>query len=129
MTMTTDNRRQFHRIDFDGMADLSFFTKSYGACQVKNLSLTGMCVLGHFRKHRQQDCLVKLFHKEKTGNNCFHATGTVVWSSSEGIGLRFARMSFENYMLLQTTLIQKADQPEVILRELPSEVPFEITSY
>lgn len=126
MIMNNTNRRKFHRIDFDGKAELEFSGTAYDYCEVKNLSLTGMCVLGEFKDKRFKDCSVKLFHKEKSGNNSLKATGKIVWRSDEAVGLRFTAMTFENYMLLQTTLVNKAQNPEVVLREFPPKFPFKI---
>ncbi len=126
--MKPENRRRFHRIDFDGTVNVQFAHRSYDCCQVKNLSLTGMFVKGKFKRKQVDDCRVKVFHKEPEGNNCLQALGRVVWRSEEGVGLTFTSMSFEDYMLLQTTLRDKADEPEVVLREFPQSCPFEITS-
>ena len=127
MNMKFDNQRKFHRVNFDGMVNLKFNDDSYDCCQIKNLSLTGMFVIGNFQQ-QMGNCLVKLFHKEKCGNNSLQASGEVVWSNVEGVDLKFTTMSFENYMLLQTTLINKAEHPAIILRELPKNCPFEISS-
>ena len=125
--MKFDNRRNFHRINFAGKVNLQFIDNRYDGCQIKNLSLTGMFIKGNFQQQREINCLVRLFHKENSGNNSLRASGEVVWNNDEGVGLRFTSMTFENYMLLQTTLINKAEQPVAILRELPKNCPFEIT--
>jgi hypothetical protein len=125
--MKQDNRRKFHRIDFDGKVSLNFTDDSFECCQIKNLSLTGMFVQGKFWEQEEEDCNIRIFHKEKSANNCLRASGKVVWSNDEGAGLQFTAMTFENYMLLLTTLINKADRPAIILREFPKNSPFEIT--
>ena len=125
--MKTSNRRKFHRVQFDGMVTLQFADENYDCCQIKNLSLTGMYVTGDFQQHEIENCQVRLFHSEKSGNNCLKATGEVVWSNDEGAGFRFTKMTFENYMLLLTTLINKAKQPAIILNEFPKDCPYEIT--
>lgn len=123
-----DNRRKFHRINFDGMINLKFIDNSYDCCQVKNLSLTGMFILGNFQQQNLKYCRAVLFHKEKSGNNCLRASAKVIWSNAEGVGLIFTAMTFENYMLLHTTLINNTEQPEIILREFPKDCPFEISN-
>ena len=128
MNMKHKNRRKFHRINFDGKANIKFIDDSYDCCHVKDLSLAGMFVKGNFQRHQMEYCHVQLFHKEKSGNNSLHVSARVVWINDEGVGLRFTTMSFENYMLLHTTLINKAEQPAVILYEFPESSPFEITS-
>lgn len=77
--MKFKNRRKFHRINFDGKVNLQFADGSYDCCQIKNLSLTGMFVEGDFQKHSVEDCHIKLFHKETSGDNSLKATGKVVW--------------------------------------------------
>lgn len=122
--MKIDNRRKFQRIDFDGKVDLKFVNYSYDSCQVKNLSLTGLFVEGKFLKRKAKNCHVQIFHKDNYENNSLRAAAKVVWKNDQGVGLEFTTMTFENYLLLQTTLINKADEPETILRELPKNCPF-----
>ena len=126
--MEIDNRRKFQRIDFDGKVELKFANYSYDSCPVKNISLTGLFIEGNFRKSKAINCHVQIFHKDKNGNNALRALAKVVWKNNEGIGLEFTTMSFENYLLLQTTLINKAKEPEPILRELPNNCPFLISN-
>ena len=128
MNIKFDNRRKYHRVNFDGKADLDFITASHNYCQVKNLSSTGMFLLGNFQQQNLKYCRIVLFHKEKSRNNCLRASGEFVWGNAEGVGLRFTSMTFENYMLLHTTLINKTEQPAIILREFPKDCPFEISS-
>ena len=126
--MRIDNRRKFQRIDFDGKVDLKFVNYSYDCCQVKNLSLTGMFIEGNFLGRKARNCNVQIFHEDNNGNNSLRASAKVVWKNNEGIALEFTTMTFENYLLLQTTLINKAEEPEIILRELPKNYPFFIQS-
>ena len=126
MIMDIDNRRKYQRIDFDGEVDLEFADHVYHCCQIKDLSLTGMFVQGDINQHPSGNCIVKIFHKEKNGDNCMIASGEVVWRNEEGIGLKFTDMTLENYTLLQTTLSKKAEQPAIILQEFPHNYPFEI---
>ena len=124
--MKFDNRRKFHRINLNGKVNLKFTDDRYDCYQIKNLSLTGMFVIGNFQQQQVEDCHIELFHKEKSANNCLRASGKVIWSNNEGVGLKFTGMTFRSYMLLLTTLINKAKQPAIILREFPKNAPFEI---
>ena len=126
MDMKKDNNRKFHRISFDGQANLDFINGNYTCCQIQNLSLTGMYVSGNFLLHQQKNCSIRIFHKDKSGNNSLQVNGEVVWSNDEGAGVRFTSMALEYYILLQTTLISKAERPEIILREFPHSYPFEV---
>ena len=86
MNIKFDNRRKYHRINFDRKVDLDFITTSHNGCQVKNLNLTGMFILGNFHHQKLKYCRIVLFHKEKSGNNCLRASGEIVWGNAEGIG-------------------------------------------
>ena len=120
------NRRKFHRINFDGFVSIEIGDHYYDCCQIKDLSLTGIFVLGNFQQHHTKNCLVRIFHKEKSGNNSLFASGYIVWNSDEGIGLKFTKMTLANYILLQETLSKKAEEPVTILQEFPDNYPFEI---
>ena len=126
--MKNDNRRKFQRIDFDGNVELKFVNYSYDSCPVKNISLTGLFIEGNFQKRKAINCHVQIFHKDKNGNNSLRALAKVVWKNNEGIGLKFTAMTFENYLLLQTTLINKAKESEPILREIPKNCPYLISN-
>lgn len=121
-------QRKFHRINYDGKAYLQFFDDRYESCEVENLSLGGMYVKGQLRQPKGKECQIKLFHKDTSGDNSLLATAEVIWKSDEGVGLKFTKMTFENYMLLTTTLINNAEQPAIILYQFPKKAPFEINN-
>lgn len=123
-----DNRRKFHRINFDGQVNLAFTNDSYNNCQVKNLCLTGMFVTGNFQQLHSMKCLVNLFHRAKSEDIHLCASAKVVWSNEEGVALNFTSMTFASYMSLLTALIHEADEPVIILNEFPKICPFEIRS-
>ena len=127
--MEIDNRRKFQRIKYDGKAGLKFLNFTYDCYQVKNLNLTGLFIEGNFLKNKAKNCHVQIFHKDKQGNNSLKALAKVVWKNDEGIGLKFTSMTFENYLLLQTTLINNAEESGNILRELPNTSPFFISNF
>ena len=127
MNMKFDNQRKFQTISFDGKAYLKFANHSYDSCQIKHLCLTGFFIKGDFLKCRARNCSVQIFHTDEHGNNSLKASAKVILQNDKGIGLNFTEMTFENYLLLQTILINKSKSPEIILRELPNNSPFFIS--
>lgn len=127
MSTSCDNQSKFQSVKFNGLVNLQFRKGSYEGFRVRNLSLGGIFVEGKLQQHQMEDCLIRLFHKEPTGNNSIKATGKIVRSTEEGVELQFTSMTFENYTLLQTTLIKNAPQPAAILREIPKASPFQVT--
>jgi len=124
--MYHDNRRKFHRIDFEGMANLDFLNCRYECCPIKNLSLTGMYVEGNFKLQRIKNCYIKLFHNDKSGNNSLEIHGEVVWCNDKGAGFRFINMTLENYELLHEILTRNAEYPVIIINQIPKEFPYEV---
>ena len=47
--MVESKKRKFSRIHFDRHVKLDFSADSFDACQIKDLSLTGMFVMGAFQ--------------------------------------------------------------------------------
>ena len=128
MTIQFENRRKFHRINFDGQVSLDFIDEIYDRCQIKNLSLTGMFVIGNFQQQQAENCSVNILHKTKSKKTKLRASAKVVWGDDEGIAFKFTSMTFENYMLLVSTLINNAEQPAIILREFPKSCPYKIAN-
>lgn len=125
--MSEQKKRVFKRISFDRYVRLDFLSESFDNCQIKNLSLTGMFVIGAFQDKIGEYCLVKLFQKGMSSNVKLLASANVVRTNDEGIAIEFNSMSFDSYMFLQVTLLYEAEEPMVIALELPEECPFEIS--
>ena len=128
MNIKFENRRRFHRINFDGQVNLDFMGDQHNHCQIKNLSLTGMFVTGNFPPPQTKSCLINISHNRKSEKIHLRASGKVVRSTVDGIGVNFTSMTLDNYMLLHATLIDEAEFPLVLLSEFPEICPFEITS-
>ena len=128
MNIKFENRRKFHRINFDGQVNLDFMGVRYDHCQINNLCLSGMFVTGDFPKQQDENCFINFSHKAKSEEIYLQASAKIVWDNEEGVGLQFTSMKFDRYMLLLTTLINNAEQPSIILHEFPKSSPFEITS-
>lgn len=128
MNVKFENRRKFHRINFDGQVNLDFMGDRHDHCQIKNLSLTGMFVIGDFSQQQTENCLINISHNRESEKIHLGASGKVIWSSADGIGIKFTSMKFDSYMSLLSTLINNAEQPSIILHEFPKSCPFEITS-
>ena len=124
--MSGNNKRKFSRIEFPQQANIYFQGKDYGECQIKDLNLTGMHVLGNFMQKAGDKCIVKYSRSSSTSNLYFTAAAKVVRSNSEGIGIVFTSMPLYSYMLLETTLVYESTDPLDVGHQLPDHFPFEI---
>ena len=128
MNIKFENRRRFHRINFGGHVKLDFMRDQQDDYQIKNLNLTGMFVIGEFTQLQTENCFINISHNRKSERIHLEASVKVVWSNTEGIGLKFTSMTIDSYMSLHATLINEAEFPLVVLSEFPEICPFEITS-
>lgn len=119
-------KRKFTRIHFDRQVNLDFFTDSYDSCQIKDLSLTGMYVLGSFQHHVGEHCLLNLIQTGSSSGLSLLASAKVIRKDDEGIAIEFSSMSSDSYMFLQVILLYEAEDPLFVGVELPENCPFEI---
>ena len=124
--MSTVDKRRFSRIDLAQEASIKFQGQNYDHCLIRDLSLTGMFVLGNFSQHVGEKCLIKYSQTTATSHFYFKAAAMVVRSDAEGIGIEFTSMPLNSYMLLETTLLYESQDPVSIGLQLPESCPFKI---
>ena len=128
MDMKFQNRRKFHRINFNGKANIEIGDESYDCCQIKNLSLTGLYIAGKFEYEQAGNCLVRFIRDGDPEKVFMQVSGKIVWGNDEGAGLQFTSMKSDHYQSLVTVLINNAELPAIILSQIPQQCPFEISS-
>jgi hypothetical protein len=126
--MKFHNRRKYHRINFDGKANVEIGDESYDCCRIKDLSLTGMYVAGNFKHEQAGNCLINFVRDENSENVYMQASGKIIWGNDDGFGLQFTSMKLDDYQVLVTVLINNAELPAIILSQIPRKCPFEISS-
>jgi len=125
--MTGYSKRKYIRIEIIQQARLDFGEVSYDPCRIKDLSLTGMFVLGGFGQKAGDECTIRYSQTCSSSHFYFKARARVVRITDEGLAIEFVSMPLDSYMLLQTTLIYEAVDPIAIGLQLPDDCPFEIT--
>ena len=126
--MTEQERRRYVRIHFARQVKLEFFTEIYDKCQVKNVSLGGMFVIGEFPQDLEDKC--HLNFKQTSQDTCLtlQAFAKVVRQNNEGIAIEFISMSFESLLSLEMVLLfQEKEKSSTVEIKLPESLPFEIS--
>ena len=100
----SEQKRRFARIIFQRHVSLDFLYDKYEDCQIKDLSLTGMFLLGSYHQQVGEHCVVKLFQKGEASDLALKADAKVVRLTEEGVAVDFISMTFDSYMFLQVTL-------------------------
>lgn len=123
--MKFKNRRKFHRISFDGKANVEIGDEVYECCQVKNLSLSGMYVAGNIKYKQGENCLISFVRDGNPQKVYLQASGKIIWGNDKGFGLQFTSMNADHYQVLVTVLINNAEMPATILSQIPQKSPYE----
>ena len=124
--MNTPDKRRFSRIDIAQQASIKFPGMIYEDCTIRDLSLTGMFVVGVFTQKSGDKCIIKFSQTSATSHFYFKAAAKMVRRTNEGIGIEFTSMPMYSYMLLETTLLYESKDPVSIGLQLPENCPFEI---
>ena len=125
--MKTYTRRKFIRVALKQEARLDFDNIRYAPCRIKDLSLTGMFVMGPFSQKVGDECTIRFSQIGEASRFYFKASAKVVRTTDEGLAIEFISMPLDSYMLLQTTLLYEAVDPLEIGLQIPENCPFEIT--
>ncbi|MDW7773562.1 MAG: PilZ domain-containing protein [Desulfobulbaceae bacterium] len=125
--MSVPERRHYERIHFERQVQVDFFTEMYNQCQVRNISLSGIFVIGKFSHNAEEQCYVNFVQKGKNVYLTLEALAKVVRREEEGIALQFTAMSFESLLSLEMILLYQAREESADAEmKLPEELPFEI---
>lgn len=127
MVVKPDTRRKYIRIHFNRHVNLEFISDSYDRCLIKNLSLSGMFIIGNFQQQVGTYCLVNLIQKGISTDLSLRASAKVVRKDDEGVAIEFTSMPFESYLILQITLLSENENNLIIEKLLPDDCPFEVT--
>ena len=127
MEIKPDSYRKFTRILFDRHVNLEFVRSCYMNCKVRDLSISGIFVIGDFKELQDNYCIVNLVQKGLSTGLSLHALAKIARREVDGIALEFTSMPFDSYMFLQVTLLGESDDPFVTEKILSEECPFEVT--
>lgn len=125
--MAEQEKRRFFRIHFKRQVQLDFSAKTYDDCEIKDISLGGMFVLGNFQQNVNDQCYVFLAQTSDTAHLKLKILAKIVRRHDTGIALEFISMSYESKMLLELILLyEPREEASGVEPELPSDMPFAI---
>lgn len=125
--MAEQEKRRHVRIKIERQVKLEFLTEVYDKCQVNDISLGGMFVIGEFPKDIDDKCYVNITQTSQDTCLKLQALARVVRQSDEGIAIEFTSMSFESLLSLEMILLfQEREKSSSIEMKLPESLPFEI---
>lgn len=108
MFIELDVQREYARVPFKRYVDIEFISDTYGHCQVKDLSLNGMFIIGKFKNYEGKLCIISLEQNVSTTELSLSALAKVVRQDEKGMAIQFSSMTFESYIYLQVFLLHEA---------------------
>ncbi|GAB4341490.1 MAG: hypothetical protein Kow0089_15930 [Desulfobulbaceae bacterium] len=127
MRIEPDAERRNTRLHCDRRVEMEFIGEGYENCRVRDISLSGMYVLGDFSDQPGRACHLRLIPGKTSPGPGMLAEAKLVRRDAKGAAVAFRSMDFESYMSLQTFLFEAADDPSLVDRLLDESCPFEIT--
>ncbi len=117
MTTIKNNKRSYARVIFDRSATLVLHDKLYLKQRIRNLSLIGMFIEGHFEAIVGDLCTIEIHESGKHTSLVLSFAAKVVRVEKEGLGLEFQDMEDDSYMFLQTMILYATQDPLSVAEE------------
>jgi len=119
----TQDHRSYARVTFNRKATLTIGEKVYRDKQIRDLSLIGLYLVGHFDASPGTPCTVEIQEQGPTSSLTLTIDATVVRVEENGIGLKFENMKQDAYMFLQTMILYATPDPLAVAEEFCEDFP------
>jgi hypothetical protein len=125
INMEHKNKRQFTRINIQWNAQIDFGSKRCYKRHVKDISLSGIYVKGHFDQHAGGICTIILNQSNVDSDLDIHAACSIIRVNDDGMALEFVSMKLNDFIHLQTALLYEADDPVILGTEFVNNIDLE----
>lgn len=115
--MTKKERRRNTRVSFEASVDLSFDDKSYKNCEIRNLSINGVFVLGDFNRNISDKCKITLHLSGATTKVSLRMKGNIARAEKKGIGIHFYEMDLDSFHHLKNIVYYNTANPDDVQDE------------
>ena len=115
--MTKQERRRNTRVSFEASVDLSFDDKSYKNCEIRNLSINGVFVLGAFNRNISDKCKITLHLSGATTKVSLRMKGNIARAEKKGIGIHFYEMDLDSFHHLKNIVYYNTANPDDVQDE------------
>jgi hypothetical protein len=120
-------RRQYERIRLSASAKIYFEDKAVEGLRTKDISLSGIYVLGKLQSYPFGACQLSIKGNWLDTESIFlDFTARISRQDSCGTAFQFTQMNQEIFEMLQTFLLYSSPDPNDLGREFAGNCPFEI---
>ena len=117
------NRRRFSRVLFNRTARLYLGGRRYEYEKIRNLSIGGVFVEGHYKADPGEICELELHESGRHSSLILRFFARIVRITDNGVALEFIDMGQDAYMFLQTLVLYHSDDPYTIALEFLDGFP------
>lgn len=120
-------KRQYERIRLFASANIFFEDKAVEGLRTKDISLSGIYVLGKIQSYPSEACHLSIKGSWlDTQPICLDFTARISRQDYCGTAFQFTQMNHEIFEMLQTFLLYSSPDPLDLGREFAGQYPFEI---
>ncbi|MFA7348408.1 MAG: PilZ domain-containing protein [Desulfurivibrionaceae bacterium] len=116
------NKRKNTRVPFQVIIGLDFPDRNHAECEIADLSLKGVFVLGVTGHTVGEKCLVSLRLVGSTSHLTLKMKGTVVRVAEDGLALHFYEMDLDSFFHLKNILYYNSKDPDALDDELSAQI-------
>ena len=125
--MTTNNVRNNARIFLSRAVGITFNSNHKNIYPTRNISLSGMYVVGKFWQQQGNLCEISLAERWLDRQFVMTLSGRVTRQETDGIAIQFTEMDQETLSSLQTLLLYESKTPTLMGEEFAQGFSFAIS--
>ncbi len=110
--MENKERRKNTRVPFEASVDLRFKGKTFKDCDIRNLSINGMFVLGGLKRNIGERCDITLHLTGAKTKVSLRMKANIVRLEETGIGLHFYEMDLDSFHHLKNIVYYNSLNPD-----------------
>lgn len=121
--MTQTHGRKHARVNFSHPAKVTFADQTSESIPIKDISLAGLFLLCQNRFFDEEQCVIELTEKWDRMSYTFTILGKVIRTTEQGVAIKFLSMEPYTFMMLQTSLLYRCNDPLALGEEFAGTCP------
>ena len=121
--MTRKEKRRTTRVKFQTSIDLKFADTLYKQCDILDLSVKGVFVLGVTDRGPDEECEITLQLSGTNSELKLHMKAKVVRVTEEGIGLYFHEVDLDSFSHLKYIVYYNSGNPDLLEENYTEPIP------
>lgn len=121
--MIENHGRKHARVNYSYLAKVTFSDQTRETFPIKDISLAGLFLLCQNQFFLEEQCVIELTEKWTRASYTFTIRGRVIRSTDYGVAIKFVSMHPDTFMMLQTSLLYRCNDPLALGEEFAGTCP------